>query len=121
MKKRYLVEFGTGVDIHGGDVTKASKKALKDAISHCCMTGLSEIFSLNIASEDLYIDVKLSSPSPDQVNVDEVIRVLPKYKNLTCEVVQGGATVPGLEVADFGTGSTIVIVIATVTISIDRP
>ena len=34
MKKRFLVEFGTGVDLHGGNVTKAAQKALRDAISH---------------------------------------------------------------------------------------
>ena len=37
MKKRFLVEFGTGVDLHGGNVTKAAQKALRDAISHCCL------------------------------------------------------------------------------------
>ena len=30
MKKRFLVEFGTGVDLHGGNVTKAAQKALRE-------------------------------------------------------------------------------------------
>jgi uncharacterized protein (TIGR02058 family) len=32
--KRYVVEFGYGVDLHGQDVNKAAQKAVKDAISH---------------------------------------------------------------------------------------
>ncbi len=33
MSKRYIAEFCTGVDLHGGDVTKAAKKAVRDAVS----------------------------------------------------------------------------------------
>ncbi|MBQ1434455.1 MAG: Lin0512 family protein, partial [Clostridia bacterium] len=32
--KRFIIEFGTGVDVHGIDVTKAAQKAVKDAVSH---------------------------------------------------------------------------------------
>ena len=31
--KRFIVEIGTGVDLHGEDVTKAACRAVKDAIS----------------------------------------------------------------------------------------
>ena len=42
-RKRYLIEIGTGVDMHGGDMTGAALKAVKDAMSHCCMAGVREI------------------------------------------------------------------------------
>ena len=38
--KKYIVELGLGSDFHGQDVTKAAKKAAKDAISHSCLCGL---------------------------------------------------------------------------------
>ena len=40
--KKYIVELGLGSDFHGQDVTKAAKKAAKDAISHSCLCGLEE-------------------------------------------------------------------------------
>ena len=42
-RKRYLIEIGTGVDMHGGDMTGAALKAVKDAMSHCCMAGGREV------------------------------------------------------------------------------
>ncbi|WP_034631412.1 Lin0512 family protein [Desulfotruncus alcoholivorax] len=39
MMKRYIIEFGTGIDFHGQDVTGAARKAVKDAISHACLCG----------------------------------------------------------------------------------
>ena len=39
MWKRYLIEFGTGADLHGMDVMEAATRAVKNAVSHCCMSG----------------------------------------------------------------------------------
>ena len=44
--KRLLIEFGQGVDMHGGDQNNAVLKATKDAIHHCCMAGIAEIFEI---------------------------------------------------------------------------
>lgn len=35
--KKFIVEFGMGTDFHGQDVTKAAKKAVKDAVSRSCL------------------------------------------------------------------------------------
>ena len=43
MKKRFIVEFGSGADLHGADMTKAAARAIKDAVSHACLCGLVEI------------------------------------------------------------------------------
>ena len=43
--KRLIIEFGQGVDMHGGDQNNAVLKATKDAIHHCCMAGISEVFA----------------------------------------------------------------------------
>jgi len=39
--KRYVVEFGMGADLHGGDLTKAAQKAVKDALSTSLCHGVS--------------------------------------------------------------------------------
>ena len=49
--RRYLVEIGTGVDLHGEDATKAAQRAVKDAISHSSMIGLSQLFKIKSFSE----------------------------------------------------------------------
>jgi len=44
--RRYLLEVGVGIDLHGEDVTKAAQRAVKDAISHSSMIGLREILRI---------------------------------------------------------------------------
>ena len=41
--KKFIVEFGMGTDFHGQDVTKAAKKAVKDAVSRSCLCGLEDV------------------------------------------------------------------------------
>ena len=59
--KRLLIEFGQGVDMHGGDQNNAVLKAVKDAVHHCCMAGLFEVFDIkNLKAEakihaDIYV------------------------------------------------------------------
>lgn len=118
MQKRYIVEFGTGVDLHGRDVTKAAKKAVKDAISHCCLCGLEEIHGIKDFNEGMYIKLKVGSPFPDKINKDEVLSVLPFGKS-EIEVVEGGLCVKGLSVPSLGEGDTIVMVNAAITVFID--
>ena len=40
--KRFLVEFAMGTDLHGQNVTKAACKAVRNAISNCCLCGISD-------------------------------------------------------------------------------
>ena len=49
--KRLIIEFGQGVDMHGGDQNNAVLKATKDAIHHCCMAGISEVFEITDRKE----------------------------------------------------------------------
>ena len=37
-RKRFIVEIGTGIDIHGEDATKAACRAVKDAVSRSCLS-----------------------------------------------------------------------------------
>ncbi len=69
--KRFIVELGTGADLHGEDVTKAACRAVKDAISRSCLCGLVEIMGI----EDLQaiqVDILIASPRPDEVDLEQV-------------------------------------------------
>jgi uncharacterized protein (TIGR02058 family) len=117
--KRYLIEFDTGVDLHGMNVTKAAQKAVKGAISHCCMCGIPDLLNIKDPFNALKIEVKLGAPFPEKVDIEEVKKALPPYKDLSIDVVQGGMTAKGLHVDAFGDGDTIVMVNAALTVSVN--
>lgn len=118
MLKRYIVEFGTGADLHGGDVTKAARKAVKDAISHCCLCGIEEIVGVKNFNEGMHLKIKIGSPSPEKVDISKVLGVIP-FGDAEIEVVEGGLSFPGLYVPSLGEGSTIVIANAAVTVYVE--
>jgi uncharacterized protein (TIGR02058 family) len=119
MKKRFIVEFGTGADLHGGNVTKAAGKALRDAISHCCLSGLTEVANVKDAVNNLSIEVKIATPNKEALNLEEALKSLPPYRNITAEVVDGGMTVRGTHAPSLGEGDTITIVNAAITVCIN--
>ena len=114
--KRYLVEFDTGVDLHGMNVTKAAQKAIKGAISHCCMCGMEDLLKIEKPMRDIRLDVRIGAPYPEKVDVSKVKETLPPYQNVNIEVVEGGMTAKGLHVASMGEGDTIVMVNAAITV-----
>ena len=75
MWKRYLVEFGTGADLHGMDVTEAASKAVKDAVSHCCMCGLVEALGLNDLKHDMRVSMKIAAPDPEHVDTEATLKL----------------------------------------------
>nr|WP_320012887.1 Lin0512 family protein [uncultured Desulfobulbus sp.] len=117
-KKRYIVELGTGADLHGMDVTKASCRAVRDAISRSCLCGLVEILHRD-SFEGVVIDVTIACPFPEQVNQQEVLAVLPVGKP-QIEVIQGGLITNGICVDSFGKNcASIVVANAAVTVWIE--
>jgi len=94
MRKRFIVEIGMGTDLHGQDVTKASCRAVQDAISRSCLCGLQEILALP-RLDDMVVEVKIATPLPDQVDHEAVLSEIPfGHKNI--QVVEGGLSVPTL-------------------------
>jgi len=117
MLKRYIVEFGTGADLHGGNVTKASQKAIKDAISHGCLCGLSEI--LGFADPNaMHIEAKIACPFPEMVDQEQVLEAIP-FGSVNMEIVQGGLSVRGLGLPVLGEGDSIMIAVAALTVYIE--
>lgn len=115
--KRFVVEIGTGADLHGEDVTKAACRAVKDAISRSCLCGLVEILEIEDL-QDVQVDILVACPKPDEVDLDRVKAIAPIGK-ITVRAVQGGMNVKGLCVPKFAPDcDRIVVANAAVTVSI---
>ena len=98
-RKRFIVEIGTGIDIHGEDVTKAACRAVKDAVSRSCLCGLLEILKLENL-EDVRVEIQVASPNPDRVDLEQVMDEVPIGRK-SARAVEGGMTAPGLCVPQF--------------------
>ena len=114
--RRFIVELGTGSDLHGGDVTTAAKRAVRDAISHSCLCGLFEVAGLKDPNE-MYVRVHIACPFPERLDRDAVAAELP-FGRVTTEVTEGGMVTEGLHVASLGEGNQIVVALAAITVSI---
>jgi uncharacterized protein (TIGR02058 family) len=86
-----VLEFGMGVDVHGGDPTKAACRAVADAIRH---SSLPLLRNLRARGQSLLVDVTVGVPDPAGVDVEAVRRELP-HGEVTVRAVAGGLRVPG--------------------------
>jgi uncharacterized protein (TIGR02058 family) len=116
--KRYIVEWGVGVDIHGGDVTKAAKYAVKDAVSHTCLCGITELVGMTDQSKG-HSKVKISCPHPELLDVNAVLGEVPVGNIELEEVTSGGMSVRGMHKPEMGEGNQIVIAIVALTVYLD--
>ena len=106
-KQRVIVELGSGNDLHGGDYTKASVRALEDALRHSSLTMLR---SLQKKPEDMEIRIIVGVQKPTLVNPIEIKNQIP-YGSVEVEVVHGGLDIPDPELND-------IVVIASVAIEV---
>ena len=119
MERRFIVEWGTGADLHGQDATKAACRAVQDAISRSCLCGLLEILRLRDLNA-MRVDVLVAVPMPEQVQADVVLSVIP-FGRKTLQVVPGGMKAPGLYQPELGDQSSEIIVAnAAVTVWVDQ-
>jgi uncharacterized protein (TIGR02058 family) len=117
-KKRFVIELGTGADLHGQNATQAAQRAVRNAISNSCLCGLSEILDIKNPNEEMFIDVLIACPDPDSVDKDAVLDELPFGKK-TIEVKEGGMMSPGLYVPQLGDESPDILVAnASITVSV---
>lgn len=99
--RRYIIEFGMGLDFHGQDVTRAAEKAVLDAVSRSCLCGLEEVMDLKDFNDSVGVNVTIAVSRPDEVDIERIKKCLPIGKK-TVKTVNGGLTVPGLFIPDFG-------------------
>ena len=121
--RRFIVQIGSGSDQHGhnNDCTNAAIKAIKNAISNNCLTGLIEICALKEPKELLRIKVhvKIGVPYPEKLNKDKVLKAIP-FGTKTIEVVKGGLIAEGIMIKALGdTSDEMIICNAAVTVSIE--
>lgn len=119
--KRYLVEVGTGIDLHGEDETKAAKRAVKDAISHSSMVGLGQLFKVGSFAEleeALMVDVTIASPNPGKIDKDAVLSILPEGRR-RITVVRGGVRFPTASTAEEAQTHGIVMVNSVIVVLVD--
>lgn len=118
-RKRYAIELGYGADLHGGDMTKACVRAIKDAVSRTCLCGLVELHGRS-NFEGVYVHADVGVPDPAAVDQEKLLAAIPIGKK-SVEVVAGGLRVPGIEVPCFGPGvSEIIVACAGLTVSVEQ-
>jgi uncharacterized protein (TIGR02058 family) len=119
--KRYLLELGTGIDLHGEDETKAGQRAVRNAIEWHSMVGLGQLFkfkSWKDMNEALLVDVTLAVPHPEKVDKEQVLSVLPEgQKQIT--VVQGGLRFPAPETSELSRTHGVIVAVAAITVLVD--
>jgi len=107
-RKRFIIEIGTGVDLHGEDATEASCRAVNDAISSSCLCGLSEVLNPNEVSR-VELEILISTPRPETVDTEKVKSMAPIGESVV-SVVEGGLMVRGLMSPKFGPGRDQILV-----------
>ncbi len=119
--RRYLLEQGTGVDLHGKDETKAAQRAVKDAISHSSMIGLGSLFkigSFEELEEALMVDVTIATPNPDTVDGEAVLSILPEGHR-RIKIVKGGLLWPPEDIEPEAKSHDVVMANAVIVVLLD--
>jgi len=121
-ERKFIVQLGMGVDQHGHNdtCTNAAIKAVKNAISNNCLTGLIEICGLKEPKDlsKMKVSVKIGAPYPETINEKKVLKAIP-FGEKTIEVVKGGLVAQGIMIKELDdTSDTIIVCNAAVTVSI---
>lgn len=116
--RRYLVEFGTGADLHGLDAAKAARRAVKNAMSHCCLCGIEDLLGIRDPGRAMKVQIRVGCPNPEQVAAEELAAMIP-FGSPEVEVVPGGLCVRGLAVPSLGEGDSILLANAALTVWVD--
>ena len=85
-----VFEFGMGVDVHGGDGTKAACRAVSDAIRHSSLPFFRDVRE---RGGKMFVAVTVGVPDPASVDVERVKKELP-HGEITVRAVPGGLRVP---------------------------
>jgi uncharacterized protein (TIGR02058 family) len=119
--RKYLMEQGTGVDLHGKDETKAAQKAVKDAISHSSMIGLGSLFkigSFKELEEAIMVDVTIATPNPDKMDGEAVLSVLPEGAR-RINIIKGGMFWPPEDINPDAKSHEVVMANAVIIVLVD--
>ena len=87
---RWITEMGMGVDVHGGDYTKAAKRAVSDALRH---SSLNFFAAAGKTRDDMHVEVLIGVTEPGRVDVEAVAAEIP-YGTVSVTPTTGGLDVP---------------------------
>ncbi len=112
--KRYVTEMGMGIDVHGGDYTKAARRAISDAIRH---SSLNFFAHTDKSHDEMQIQVKLGVGNPDAIDDDAKAAIAAElpYGHVTVFPEKGGLDVPGEH------GDIMVIATVAILVCFDEP
>lgn len=114
-RKRFVIEMGMGIDQHGQDPTVAAARAVRNAIAHNALPGIWEVAGL-ADPDQMYVEVQVAVPYPEQVKSAEVLAVLP-FGQKTLKIEQGGMVVQGRAIASLNDqNDEMLIAVAAVTV-----
>ena len=121
-ENRFITQIGMGVDQHGhdNDCSVAAFKAVKNAISNNCLTGLIEICKLKEPQDlnRMKVHVKIGAPFPERIKEKKVLKAIP-FGQKSIEVINGGLLVKGIQINQLGdTSDNIIVCNAAVSVSV---
>lgn len=92
--RTFVVELGSGVDLHGQDPTKAAVRAVRDAFAHVSLPGLRAVACVTDLAA-VTIDVTIGAP-PEAGEVDRAaVAAQFPFGAVNVTVQPGGLMVPG--------------------------
>lgn len=104
-EKRIILEMGTGIDLYGGDYTKAACRAVNNALQHSSIVLFK---TLGRDHREMRVQVTIGVQEPDQIDLARVCAELPRGR---AEVT---AVYGGLNVHDAQQNTTHVIAAAAI-------
>ncbi len=81
--------MGMGVDVHGGDYTKAAERAVSDALRH---SSLNFFAAAGKSRDDMHVEVVIAVKEPAAVDHDRIKAQVP-YGTVTVSPTAGGLDV----------------------------
>ena len=116
-----FLEMGLGVDLVGEDMTKAARRAVREAIGRTSLPGIGLLLP-DADRSHMQVRVEVAVPRPDEVDTAAVAAEFP-YGNVVVSAVPGGLRTPNG--TDYGPGEDhLVIAVAVVAVGspdITRP
>lgn len=100
MEQILFVQTGTGIDVHGQNITKAAVRATENAIWYNSMPGIEKALpGENL--DNMQVNVRLAVPlERDNLDTSKVQEAIP-YGNVNVELTEGGmATSSGIILKD---------------------
>jgi len=95
-----FIQTGTGIDVHGQNITKAARRAVEDAIYKNSMPGIEKSLP-DQRLENMKVNVKVAVPlDRDKLEIDTIRNAIP-YGSVNVEITEGGmATSSGIILKD---------------------